>query len=80
LREAFPVQMTYQKQLEKVEYFNYLGSITNYARCTHGIKSRIPMAKGAFNKKKTLFHQQIGLRLEEEANKVLHMKHSFILC
>ena len=67
-----------QKQLEKVEYFNYLGSITNDARCTHGIKSRIPMKKAAFNKKKTLFHQQIGLKLEEDASKVLHMKHSFV--
>jgi hypothetical protein len=28
-----------QKQLENVEYFNYLGSmITNDARCTHEIK------------------------------------------
>jgi len=55
-----------------------LGSITDYARCTHGIKSTIPMAKVAFNKKKTLFHQQIGLKLEEEASKVLRMKHSFV--
>jgi hypothetical protein len=45
-----------QKQLENVEYFNYLGSmITNYARYTHGIKLRISMRKAAFNKKMTLF-------------------------
>jgi hypothetical protein len=45
-----------QKQLENVENFNYLGSmITNDARCTREIKSRITMAKTAFNKKKTLF-------------------------
>jgi hypothetical protein len=37
-----------QKQLENVEYFNYLGSmITNDARCTHEIKSRFAMAKAA---------------------------------
>jgi hypothetical protein len=48
--------MIYQKQLENVGYFNYLGSmITNDARCTSEIKSRIVMAKLAFNKKKNLF-------------------------
>jgi hypothetical protein len=37
-----------QKQLENVEYFDYLGSmITNDARCTREIKSRIAMAKAA---------------------------------
>ena len=45
-----------QKQLENVKYFKYLGSIlTNDGRCTCEIKSRITMAKAAFNKKKTLF-------------------------
>jgi hypothetical protein len=40
-----------QKQLEDVEYFNYLGSmITNDARFTREIKSRTAMAKAAFNK------------------------------
>jgi hypothetical protein len=35
-----------QKQLENVEYFNYLSSmITNDANCTHEIKSRIVMQK-----------------------------------
>jgi len=35
-----------QKQVENVEYFIYLGStITNDARCTNGIKSRIVTAK-----------------------------------
>jgi hypothetical protein len=35
--------------------FNYLGSmITNDARCTREIKSRIAMAKAAFKKKKNL--------------------------
>jgi hypothetical protein len=35
-----------QKQLEKVEYFNYLDSIIpNDARCTRDIKYRIAMAK-----------------------------------
>jgi hypothetical protein len=34
-----------RKQLENVEYFKYLGSMINYARCTREIKSRIVMAK-----------------------------------
>jgi hypothetical protein len=56
-RQASPVQiMIDQTQWENVEYFNYLGSMmTNDARCTCDIKSRIAMAKAAFNKKKALF-------------------------
>jgi len=54
--------VTDQKQPENVEYFKYLGSmITNDARCTCEIKSKIAMAKDAFNKKKkkkTLFTSQ----------------------
>jgi hypothetical protein len=52
-RQPSPMKiMIDQKQLENVEYFNYLGSmITNDARCTGEIKSRIVMAKAAFNKK-----------------------------
>jgi hypothetical protein len=49
-----------QKQLENVEYFNYLGSmITNDSRCTREIKSRIDMAIAAFNKKKILFTSKL---------------------
>jgi hypothetical protein len=41
---------------ENVEYLSYLCSIiTNNARCTRDIKSRIVMAKAAFNKQKTFF-------------------------
>jgi hypothetical protein len=44
-----------------VEYFNYLGSvITSDARCTREIKSRIAMAKAAFNKK-ILFISKLDL-------------------
>jgi hypothetical protein len=58
--------MTDKKQLEKVEYFNYLGSmITSNARCTREIKSRIVRAKAAFNKKKT-FHQELDLNLRKK--------------
>ena len=55
-RHLFPVQiMLDQKQLKNVEYFNYLENmITNNARCTLEIKSRIAMAKAVFNRNKTL--------------------------
>jgi hypothetical protein len=70
----------YQKQLKNVEYFKYLVSIiTIDARCTCEIKSRIAMAKAAFNKKKTV-HQQFGLTFKEETCKALHLKHSFVWC
>jgi hypothetical protein len=67
-RQASPVQiMIDQKQLENVEYLNYLGSmITNDARCTHEIKTRIAMAKASFNKKKTLFTSKLDLNLRKK--------------
>jgi hypothetical protein len=43
-----------QKQQENVENLRYLGSMmTNDARYTREIKSRIAMEKAAFKKKKT---------------------------
>ena len=55
-RQPSPVTITIdQKQLENVKYFIYLGSIlTDDGRCTCEIKSRIALAKAAFNKKKYL--------------------------
>jgi hypothetical protein len=56
-----------QKQLENVEYFSYLGSmITSDARCTREIKSRIAMAKTAFNKNKNLFTSKLELNLRKK--------------
>jgi hypothetical protein len=56
-----------QNQLENVAYFNYLGSmITNDARCTREIKSRIATAKAAFNKKNTLFTSKLDLNLRKK--------------
>jgi len=69
-----------QKQLEDVETFKYLGSVlTNNGRCTCEIKSRITMAKAAFNKKRALFTSTLDLN-EEQTNKKLHLEHSFIWC
>jgi hypothetical protein len=52
LKETIPrTDYDRSKQLERVEYFNTLGSIiTNGARCTREINSRIAMAKEALNK------------------------------
>jgi len=50
------------KKLENANCFVYLGSvITNDERCTHEIKSRITMAKAAFNRKKTHFNSKLEL-------------------
>jgi hypothetical protein len=66
-RQHFSVQaMLDQKQLEKVEYFNYLRSvITNDVRCTREIKPRIAMVKEAFNKKKTLYTGKLNLNFRK---------------
>ena len=46
-----------------VEYFNYLRSMKNDARCKHEVKSRIVMEKAAFNKKKALFTRKLDLNV-----------------
>ena len=54
--------------------------ITNVVRCTREIKSRIAIAKAAFNKKKT-FHPQIVLIFKEETREMLHFEeHGFGRC
>jgi hypothetical protein len=67
-RQPYPTKIIIdQKQLEIVEYFNFLGSmITSDARCTREIKSTIAMAKAAFNKKKTLFTSKLYLNLRKK--------------
>jgi len=67
-RQPSPVtNMIDQKQLENVECFKYLGSaLTSDGRCTCEIKSRIVMAKAAFNKKKTLFTSTLDLNLRKK--------------
>jgi len=45
----------------------YLGSmLTDDGRYTCEIKSRITMAKAAFNKKKNLFTRKLGLNLRKK--------------
>jgi hypothetical protein len=58
-----PVEiLTEQKQLENLEYFNYLGSMTtNDAICTREIEFRVVMARAAFSRKKTLLTNKFDL-------------------
>jgi hypothetical protein len=49
-----------------VEYFNYLNSITNDARCTSEIKPRVTMATAAFNKKRALFTSKLDFHLRKK--------------
>jgi len=56
-----------QKQLQNMETFKHLGSIlTNDGRCICEIKSRIAMAKAAFNKKRALFTSTLNLKLRNK--------------
>ena len=58
--------MTDQKQPENMEYFSCFGRmITNDARCTREIKSRVAMGKTAFNKK-TFFTSRLDLHLRKK--------------
>jgi len=67
-RQPFPVKIIIdQKQLENVEFFKYLDNIlTNDGRYTCEIKCRIPMAKAALNKKRTLFTSTLDLELRKK--------------
>jgi len=59
--------MTDRKEPENVEYINYLASmITNDARCTCEIKSRIDVAKAGFNTKKALFTSKFHENLRKK--------------
>jgi len=69
------------KTARECRHFNYSGGmITNNARCKHEIKSRVVMARAAFNKRKVLYRQQIELNFEDETRKVLHLDYSFKWC
>jgi hypothetical protein len=60
LKEYSEFCKEHKKQLQNVEYFNYLDSIiSNDTRCTNKIKSTIVMAKAAFNKQKNIFTSKL---------------------
>jgi hypothetical protein len=79
-RQPFTVKIIIdQKQLENVESFKYLGSIsTNDGRHTCEIKCMIAMAKAAFNKERTLFTSTLDLEVRKKLVKCL--EHRFIWC
>jgi len=67
------------KKLENVECFKYLGSmLTNDKRCTCEIQDF--HGKSCIQQEEDSFYQQIGLKFEEETNKMLHMEHGFVWC
>ena len=69
-RETSTVQiMIDQKQLEIVEYFNYLGSIiTNATRCFMKLNPGLP-CKEQHSKERRLFSSQTGFKFMEETSK-----------
>jgi hypothetical protein len=59
--------ITDPKQPQHVQHFNYLGSTeTRDATRTPGIKSRMAMAKAAFNKMKAIFTRKLDLNLKKK--------------
>jgi hypothetical protein len=67
-RQPSPIQIIIeQKPPENVEYIIYLCSlITNDARRSLDIKSRISTAKAALNKKKILLTRKVELNLRKK--------------
>jgi hypothetical protein len=56
--------------------FQLFGNIiTNDARCTDEMKSRVPIPREAFNKKKkNPFTSRLGLQFKDETSKVVHLE------
>ena len=54
-------------RLEQVDYFKYLGStITNNGECTNDIRTRIALAKAAFNSRRSLLTGKLDLNLKKK--------------
>jgi hypothetical protein len=54
--------------------------VTNDARCTREIKSRMVMANAAFDKRKALFTSKLDFKFKEESGKVLHLENRIVWC
>jgi hypothetical protein len=54
---------------KEAKMWRYLGIIINYGKCTCEFKSRIAMAKAAFNRNYT-FHQRNGRKFQEYTSEV----------
>jgi hypothetical protein len=68
-----------EKKKKIVKIYDLGSVITNDAKCTREIKSRIAIAKAAIHRKKT-FHHQIKLEDKEETSEVLHLEQSILRC
>ena len=54
--------------------------LTNDGICTCEFKSRIAMAKAAFNEKKTLFSSKLDLNLRKKLVRCCVWKYGFVWC
>jgi len=63
-----------------MERCSYLGDIiTDDVKCIHEIISRFAKTKAGIIKKTAIFNSKLTrLQLNEETDKVLHLKHSFV--
>jgi hypothetical protein len=67
------------EQLENMEYFSCFGTVViNYKISKSKIKSRIAMAKAAFNEKKNLFTSKLYFNLRKKTSEVPHLEHNFM--
>ena len=80
-RHPFPVTIVRdQKQLENVECFKYFVSmLTDDGRCTCEIIKDC-RGKSCIQQEVDSFYRHIGLKFEEETNKMLHLRHCFVWC
>jgi predicted nucleic acid-binding Zn ribbon protein len=71
--------MIFKTQLENVEYFHYLCSMTtNCASCRCETKSRTVMPKAAFDKTQTIFTRKLDLHVRKKLVKCYVWKVAFI--
>ena len=61
-----------------LKYFNYLGSVLNYARSKRDITSKIVTAKSSIRQEGGSLHQHTGIKFKEQIIKVRHLCHSFV--
>ena len=67
------------ESVEQVYSFKYLGcNISSNMNCCQEVKQRIAMAKGAFNRKRSVFVRTLGKRTQEEASEVLCVEYRVV--
>jgi len=72
-RQSSPIlSLIDQKQPETVQYFSYLGSMAKLTQDLKGILN--PVLPWQTQRQEYHFHQQTGLKFEEETSKLLHLE------